>query len=164
MWLLTVFSLPSSSSSSPLYSSSASLSSHLFPSNPTSSFPFQTNKGTGDLRLLTASRTQAHNQFQSNSHLPPCSSDTQTKISEALEVVKFLRRNVVQGVRVDSPSGGREGERGEREGEGEGKDSKNGTWRLNIHEEVERGDNASIKTKIGGKAKEGGIECCGGGR
>ncbi|KLU90432.1 hypothetical protein MAPG_10286 [Magnaporthiopsis poae ATCC 64411] len=76
-----------------------------------------------DTRVLTAARQQISSQFRDKS-LRPC--DLEPAIREAEEVAQFLRSNVVQGKMQDD-----------------------GSYKLNIHDETERGDNDTIR--MGGK-------------
>jgi len=113
----------------------------------------------GDSRILSAARIEARSKFDSNRSLSP---DSPGKISEAEEVAIILRRNIVQGQQVKG-TGGRDQKyrmysttsmclvipalRWKWSGR---------TWTimlmhwvcadLRIHEEIERGDNESIKT------------------
>lgn len=76
-----------------------------------------------DVSLLHASRDQARNTFKKNASMLLASSlEAETQIQHAEEVAKVLRRNVVQGEHVDEDR-----------------------WKLNIHQETERGDNFTVK-------------------
>ncbi|KAL8383474.1 hypothetical protein RB595_010600 [Gaeumannomyces hyphopodioides] len=85
----------------------------------------------GDARVLAAARQQIATQFRQNTSLPPA--DHESAVQMAEEVAQFLRSNVVQGQLRDD-----------------------GSYKLNIHNETERGDNDTIKignkkVKIDGK-------------
>ncbi|KAI1027600.1 hypothetical protein LB504_011821 [Fusarium proliferatum] len=91
----------------------------------------------GDAPILSAAQLQIRNEFRQKASVD--AADASAAIKHAEEVAKVLRQNVVQGQRTE-----------------EGKD----TFKLRIHEDIERGDNESIKTA--GKGTVGG-GCCGGG-
>ncbi|KAF5585647.1 mitochondrial zinc maintenance 1 mitochondrial [Fusarium subglutinans] len=91
----------------------------------------------GDAPILTAAQLQIRNEFRQKASVD--AADASAAIKHAEDVAKVLRQNVVQGQRTE-----------------EGKD----TFKLRIHEDIERGDNESIKTA--GKGTVGG-GCCGGG-
>ncbi|KAL2866921.1 LYR motif-containing protein [Aspergillus lucknowensis] len=80
-----------------------------------------------DTRVLLAARQEARQNFEKHSR-PGI--DTAMQINHALEVASILRHNIVQGSRS-----------------AEDEDAK---WELRIHDEIERGDNDSVK--IGGKS------------
>ncbi|KAG0130354.1 hypothetical protein HOY82DRAFT_379924 [Tuber indicum] len=82
-----------------------------------------------DTQALTAARAKIRQKFR---HTPAAQRDQGVRL--ALEAAEILRRNVVQGVM--------------KEGEG--------IFRLRIHDEIEKGDNASVKF---GGGREGG-KCC----
>jgi len=92
----------------------------------------------GDARLLTAARHEARKNFNASSALTSGSPDAVAGIAHAEDVAKILRQNVVQGEKVD--------------GEGE-------KYKLRIHDEIERGDNDTIK--VGGKVIGIGGGCSG---
>ncbi|EXA39845.1 hypothetical protein FOQG_14353 [Fusarium oxysporum f. sp. raphani 54005] len=92
----------------------------------------------GDAPILSAAQLQIRNEFRQKASID--AADASAAIKHAEEVAKVLRQNVVQGQRTE-----------------EGKD----TFKLRIHEDIERGDNESIKTA--GKGTVGG-GCCGGGK
>lgn len=75
-----------------------------------------------DIRVLIASRKEARRNFDAHRRLAV---DTPMQINHAIEVANLLRHNLVQGVR----------EQGDEDAK----------WELRIHEEIERGDNDSIK-------------------
>ncbi|SCU94165.1 LAME_0F06392g1_1 [Lachancea meyersii CBS 8951] len=90
-----------------------------------------------DTRVLLAARSQMRNGMinPSNPELSP-----QEQINHLNEVAQFLRRNIVQGKRLEGDK-----------------------YALNIHDETELGDNESVKkAKATLVAKGGG--CCGGGQ
>ncbi|KAG9500443.1 Mitochondrial zinc maintenance protein 1, mitochondrial [Fusarium musae] len=109
----------------------------------------------GDAPILSAAQLQIRNEFRQKASAD--AADASAAIKHAEEVAKVLRQNVVQGQRTE-----------------EGKDTFSefrmiGRRRrrkliafteLRIHEDIERGDNESIKTA--GKGTVGG-GCCGGG-
>ncbi|KAF4462154.1 Mitochondrial zinc maintenance 1 mitochondrial [Fusarium albosuccineum] len=92
----------------------------------------------GDGPILSAAQLQIRNEFRQKASIDP--SAAPAAIQHAEEVAKVLRENVVQGKKTE-----------------EGPD----TYKLRIHEHIERGDNESIKTAGKGQAQGG---CCGGGR
>ncbi|KAJ4035695.1 Mitochondrial zinc maintenance protein 1, mitochondrial [Fusarium oxysporum] len=110
----------------------------------------------GDAPILSAAQLQIRNEFRQKASID--AADASAAIKHAEEVAKVLRQNVVQGQRTE-----------------EGKDTFSefglgGRGRkrkliafteLRIHEDIERGDNESIKTA--GKGTVGG-GCCGGGK
>ncbi|KAF5245900.1 hypothetical protein FANTH_7135 [Fusarium anthophilum] len=98
---------------------------------------FQVQSTAGDAPILTAAQLQIRNEFRQKASVD--AADASAAIKHAEDVAKVLRQNVVQGQRTE-----------------EGKD----TFKLRIHEDIERGDNESIKTA--GKGTVGG-GCCGGG-
>jgi len=81
----------------------------------------------GDFPVLHAARAEARKHFDENRVL---GTDTPTKIQHAVETAEILRRNVVQGRRVESLN--EQGEKVE-------------SYELRIHDHIERGDNESIK-------------------
>ncbi|KAF4953673.1 hypothetical protein FSARC_12334 [Fusarium sarcochroum] len=92
----------------------------------------------GDAPILSAAQLQIRNEFRQKASIDV--SDAPAAIKHAEDVAKVLRQNVVQGQRIE-----------------EGKDS----FKLRIHDEIERGDNESIKTAGQGTVHGG---CCGGGK
>ncbi|KZZ88476.1 mitochondrial complex I protein Fmp36 [Moelleriella libera RCEF 2490] len=92
----------------------------------------------GDAPVLAAAQQQIRDGFRQKASLTPSDPDAASAIQHAQEVAKFLRSNVVQGVRLD------------------GHDNK---YQLRIHEHTERGDNDSIK--VAGRAQDS-AGCCGG--
>ncbi|EYE96049.1 LYR motif-containing protein [Aspergillus ruber CBS 135680] len=80
-----------------------------------------------DVRVLVASRQEARRNFDAHRRLAV---DTPMQIKHAVEVADLLRHNLVQGSREQGVEDAR--------------------WELRIHEEIERGDNDSIK--VGGKS------------
>lgn len=79
-----------------------------------------------DDTLLFAARSEARKQFEAHRRTGV---DTPMQIQHAVETASILRHNIVQGTR----------DRGDEDGK----------WELQIHDEIERGDNDSVK--IGGK-------------
>ncbi|KAL5365040.1 mitochondrial zinc maintenance protein 1, mitochondrial [Aspergillus floccosus] len=79
-----------------------------------------------DVRVLIAARQEARRNFDSHRRQ---GIDTPMQINHAIEVANILRHNIVQGVRESEDEAAR--------------------WELRIHDEIERGDNDSIK--VGGK-------------
>ncbi|KAK4936626.1 Mitochondrial zinc maintenance protein 1, mitochondrial [Elasticomyces elasticus] len=90
----------------------------------------------GDYTLLHAARVQARTGFDSLSSLDPSSEEAQKQIQHAEGVASILRHNLVQGQQV------------------EGSDA----IKLNIHKDIERGDNDTVKNPLGkgGKVKVAG--------
>lgn len=60
----------------------------------------------GDFRILSASRIEARSKLDSNRSLSPHSPELQQKISEAVEIARILRQNIVQGEQLDGPGNG----------------------------------------------------------
>ncbi|KAJ5667814.1 Mitochondrial zinc maintenance protein 1 [Penicillium maclennaniae] len=75
-----------------------------------------------DNRVLLAARAEARRNFEENRRV---GIDTGLQINNAIEVASILRHNIVQGAREDG--------------------NEDAKWELNIHDEIERGDNDSIK-------------------
>ncbi|KAL2001514.1 hypothetical protein VTN02DRAFT_1655 [Thermoascus thermophilus] len=82
-----------------------------------------------DYPILYAARAEARKRFDENRREGV---DTPMHIQHALETADILRHNIVQGVR-DA-------------------DKEDAQWELRIHDEIERGDNDSIK-KAGKQVK-----------
>jgi complex III assembly factor LYRM7 len=99
---------------------------------------------TNDITTLTNARTQIRKEMESSVSLSNPKLDTVQRIELLEQVSKFLRHNVVQGVK---------------------KNTDESRYVLNIHEETELGDNDEIKQKKStlnaGAAAGGG--CCGNG-
>ncbi|KAH0605369.1 uncharacterized protein H6S33_004591 [Morchella sextelata] len=76
----------------------------------------------GDTSVLTAASSAARQGFETNRDLPRDSDVAQELVKNAEEVATMLRKNVVQG-RLNG----------------------DGRYELRIHDEIERGDNESIK-------------------
>ncbi|KAL6856585.1 hypothetical protein J3F83DRAFT_752094 [Trichoderma novae-zelandiae] len=93
----------------------------------------------GDVHVLSAAQTQIRQGFQENRALDS-SSSIENAIRHAEDVATILRKNVVQGQKVES----------------KGDDY---TYKLRIHEHTERGDNDSIL--MAGNAKGGSGGGCG---
>ncbi|KAJ4305310.1 Mitochondrial zinc maintenance protein 1, mitochondrial [Kalmusia sp. IMI 367209] len=90
----------------------------------------------GDMRMLSAARLEARKNFENNRALATGSEELSKQITHAEEVAKFLRENVVQGQATDSK----------------------GSYKLNIHEHTERGNNEDIKKGKGNTLA--GTKCC----
>ncbi|KAF7959695.1 hypothetical protein EAE96_001308 [Botrytis aclada] len=90
-----------------------------------------------DITVLTSARKQARSTFLSNRSLAPESPESVAAIAHAEDVAQFLRRNVVQGQKVEG-------------------DEK---YKLNIHEDTERGDNDTIKMPNGKNVTIDGKTC-----
>ncbi|KAJ5216710.1 Mitochondrial zinc maintenance protein 1 [Penicillium citrinum] len=75
-----------------------------------------------DIRVMLAARQEARNNFDQNRRVGV---DTGMQINHAIEVANLLRHNLVQGAREDGNEAAK--------------------WELRIHDEIERGDNDSIK-------------------
>ncbi|EHY58344.1 Mitochondrial zinc maintenance protein 1, mitochondrial [Exophiala dermatitidis] len=91
----------------------------------------------GDDHLLHAARTQARIGFEASSSLDPSSEEAVKGIEHAEGVASILRHNIVQGKHEDGSD----------------------VIRLNIHKDIERGDNDTVKNPLapGGKVKVGGL-------
>ncbi|KAJ5152711.1 Mitochondrial zinc maintenance protein 1 [Penicillium canariense] len=86
-----------------------------------------TVKGTNavnldDTRVMLAARQEARRNFDQNRRV---GIDSGMQINHAIEVANILRHNLVQGAREVGDESAK--------------------WELRIHEEIERGDNDSIK-------------------
>ncbi|KAJ5198543.1 Mitochondrial zinc maintenance protein 1 [Penicillium cinerascens] len=75
-----------------------------------------------DSRVLLAARAEARRNFDQNRRVGV---DTGMQINQAIEVASILRHNIVQGSREDG--------------------NEDAKWELNIHDQIERGDNDTIK-------------------
>jgi len=95
----------------------------------------------GDIRLLPAARGHARKEFEAKRLLAPDSAEARSSIAHAEEVARVLRHNVVQGIRNEEEA--------------------TGSYTLRIHEDIERGDNESIKAGRGMEGMAKG-QCCGG--
>ncbi|KAJ6111478.1 Mitochondrial zinc maintenance protein 1 [Penicillium sp. IBT 18751x] len=92
-----------------------------------------------DNRVLLAARAEARRNFEENRRV---GIDTGLQINNAIEVANILRHNIVQGARED----GNEDAKWEPECRIRAESNANDwTTELNIHDEIERGDNDSIK-------------------
>ncbi|KAL4787622.1 hypothetical protein BJX76DRAFT_318514 [Aspergillus varians] len=78
-----------------------------------------------DTRVLLAARQEARQNFEKHRRL---GIDTPMQINHAVEVASILRHNIVQGARSA--------------------EDESAKWELRIHDDIERGDNDSIK--VGG--------------
>lgn len=81
--------------------------------------------------MLNAARSSIRESFRANATLEPTSPEFPAAVKHAEEVALILRQNVVQG---------------KKEGD---------LYKLRIHEEIERGDNNTIKLAGGNGGK-----CC----
>ncbi|KAE8349562.1 mitochondrial zinc maintenance protein 1, mitochondrial [Aspergillus coremiiformis] len=75
-----------------------------------------------DTRVLLAARQEARRKFDEHKRV---GIDTPMQINHAVEVANILKHNIVQGVREDGNEAAK--------------------WELRIHDDIERGDNDSIK-------------------
>ncbi|KAJ5261263.1 Mitochondrial zinc maintenance protein 1 [Penicillium angulare] len=75
-----------------------------------------------DVRVMIAARQEARRNFDQNRRV---GIDTGMQINHAIEVANLLRHNLVQGAREQGDEAAK--------------------WELRIHDEIERGDNDSIK-------------------
>ncbi|MCJ1355290.1 MAG: Mitochondrial zinc maintenance protein 1, mitochondrial [Icmadophila ericetorum] len=100
----------------------------------------------GDNHILLSARHQARTTFSQNSTLAPESPEALTQIRHVEEVAVILRRNIVQGEAEAQAGGG-----GGKDDVGETGDER-WKFRLRLHEEIERGDNESVKSvgRMGG--------------
>lgn len=91
----------------------------------------------GDIQLLHAARTQARAGFDGLNSLDPQSDEAEKGIQHAEGVASILRHNIVQGQQVEGTN----------------------SIKLNLHEDIERGDNDTVKNPLGkgGKVKVGGL-------
>ncbi|KAL1610407.1 Mitochondrial zinc maintenance protein 1, mitochondrial [Paraconiothyrium brasiliense] len=87
--------------------------------------------------MLSAARLEARKNFENNRGLATGSEEYTKSIAHAEEVAKFLKENVVQGQATDTE----------------------GSYKLNIHEHTERGNNEDIK-KAGKGNTLAGSKCC----
>ncbi|KAL9105568.1 MAG: hypothetical protein Q9227_009269 [Pyrenula ochraceoflavens] len=107
-----------------------------FPTKISSLAPHQklnSSISQGDSTTLQASLTTARDKFAESRSLSPNSPEATAAIQHAEEVAKVLRHNLVQGQR-----------------EAGGDPDK---LRLRIHEDVERGDNDTVKMPNGQRVK-----------
>ncbi|KAF9775693.1 Mitochondrial zinc maintenance protein 1, mitochondrial [Fusarium sp. DS 682] len=110
----------------------------------------------GDAPILSAAQLQIRNEFRQKASID--ASDAPAAIQHAEEVAKVLRQNVVQGQRVEE--GKDTFSKLEPVYRGRGQELIEST-ELRIHDDIERGDNESIKTAGKGTVQGG---CCGGGK
>ncbi|PWY75498.1 mitochondrial zinc maintenance protein 1, mitochondrial [Aspergillus heteromorphus CBS 117.55] len=75
-----------------------------------------------DIRVMLGARQEARRNFDNH---PRVGIDTPMQIKHAVEVADILKHNIVQGVR----------EKGDEDAK----------WELRIHDDIERGDNDSIR-------------------
>ncbi|KAK5942753.1 Mitochondrial zinc maintenance protein 1, mitochondrial [Knufia obscura] len=90
----------------------------------------------GDLPLIHSARSQARGGFEKGRSLDPASKEAIGAIEHAEGVVEVLTKNIVQGQQTGAQAD---------------------TYRLNIHEHTERGENDTVKNPRapGGKVKVG---------
>ncbi|KAI9795614.1 MAG: Mitochondrial zinc maintenance protein 1, mitochondrial [Piccolia ochrophora] len=97
----------------------------------------------GDARLLAAARQQARQGFEANRDLPAASPEVTAGISHAEDVARILRHNIVQGQQQGK------GEENYSETLGNATEPRGSPdmriTELRIHQDIERGDNESIK-------------------
>lgn len=88
----------------------------------------------GDIAILNSARQQARQGFEKGRSLEPASAEATTAIQHAQGVAEVLLHNIVQGRQVD----------GEQD-----------KYKLEIHEQTEKGDNDTVKNPRapGGKVK-----------
>lgn len=129
----------------------------------------------GDARILSAARIEARSRFDSNRSLEPGSPDVKQRVSEAEEVARILRQNIVQGEPLAGTKNGDQRYRASSLPQSIwaffqlNKVGAARVWKivltiwgcaeLRIHKDIERGDNASIKT--GSVLTAAGGSCCG---
>ncbi|KAE8377379.1 mitochondrial zinc maintenance protein 1, mitochondrial [Aspergillus bertholletiae] len=75
-----------------------------------------------DTRVLLAARQEARRKFDEHKRV---GIDTPMQINHAIEVASILKHNIVQGVKEE--------------------DNEAGKWELRIHDDIERGDNDTVK-------------------
>ncbi|KAI9841103.1 MAG: Mitochondrial zinc maintenance protein 1, mitochondrial [Sclerophora amabilis] len=78
----------------------------------------------GDVRVLSNARLEAREKFETNGTLAADSQQAEESIKLAEDVARLLRHNIVQGQRAE-----------------DGKEN----YKLRIHDDIERGDNESVK-------------------
>ncbi|KAL2111971.1 hypothetical protein VUR80DRAFT_8885 [Thermomyces stellatus] len=88
----------------------------------------------GDDRVLTEAKNRIRHEFRTAPKISPTDPEFQKRMHYAKDIATLLRSNVVQGV----PEG-------------------DNLYKLRIHEEIERGDNDSIKNP---KKFNAGTGCC----
>ncbi|KAI2627156.1 hypothetical protein GGS21DRAFT_255969 [Xylaria nigripes] len=88
----------------------------------------------GDGVTLKAARQSIRDGFRAKAAIEPTSPEFRVAVGHAEDVATILRQNVVQG---------------KREGD---------TYKLRIHEEIERGDNDTVKSA--GNTLSSGKKCC----
>ncbi|KAH8117524.1 RF-1 domain-containing protein [Phellopilus nigrolimitatus] len=124
------------------------------------------NTFKGDDRLLSAFREKVRTEFrEGRTQSDPAAYAARVQLGR--EIADVLRRNVVQGMKVDTPLAAPAPEVQAREGdEGSMVQDEQGVWRLRITEHTELGSNDSVKSapspselRRAGKRQT----CCGGG-
>jgi len=94
---------------------------------------------TGDARTLIGARIAAREGFEKERHLPADSDEAAKKIHYAQDVARILRENVIQGKATkEDPM----------------------KLRLNIHDQIELGDNDSVKKTVASGKKSNSGACC----
>ena len=90
----------------------------------------------GDVPMMSAARHQARGGFDKGRTLEVSSKEAEGAIQHAEGVSEILLKNIVQGTQVEG---------------------KNDSYKLNIHEHTEKGDNDTVKNPLapGGKVKVG---------
>lgn len=92
-----------------------------------------------DMAMQVAARTQSHQAFSAARNLPVGSPEATKQIQHANEVAQMLKHNVVQGTKIDG--------------------AEEGVYRLRIHDNIERGDNNTIKNPNTGVVSPR-VKCC----
>ncbi|KAF0330547.1 mitochondrial zinc maintenance protein 1 mitochondrial [Colletotrichum asianum] len=83
----------------------------------------------GDDRVLTAARQQIRQGFRDQASLAPSDPSLRQAVEKAEDIAKILRQNIVQGKQDEAR-----------------------VYKLRIHEDIERGDNDSVKAAGGSQA------------
>ncbi|KAL7276736.1 Mitochondrial zinc maintenance protein 1, mitochondrial [Rhizina undulata] len=86
--------------------------------------------------MMNAAFIETRRGFENGRSVPPGSKEAEKLIQNAFDIAKVLRTNVVQG-RMDDE----------------------GKYKLRIHDEIEKGDNESIK-QARGKLGDSNRKCC----
>lgn len=109
----------------------------------------------GDAPILSAAQLQIRNEFRQKASID--ASTAPAAIKHAEDVAKVLRQNVIQGQKTEEDDNTYS--ECELDCGGWSKQELTSNIELRIHEDIERGDNESIKTAGRGMAQGG---CCGG--
>lgn len=90
----------------------------------------------GDARVLAAARQEVRQRFEGARQLSPDGREAREGVSHAEDVARILRHNVIQGLQEEGPGP---------------------TYRLRIHEDIERGDAISVEqaTELAKASKQG---------